>query len=198
MARQAICGGANPSNVVGGESILRSCPGPLNQQLIQRCMCAGYRSPVMSTRLAAAVISRGLPGRARRRRRRCFPVGGGVWWCRGWARSSGAGPGSRPTRPARASRCCGPRSLPPNASAWDTARFVGPHAIAVRVVRTVGGPDATPRSADRTPHGLDESRSAGRGRSELTWFGRQPAATKRFGALTFQNASFRGGYAYDG
>ena len=57
MARQAICGGANPSNVVGGESILRSCPGPLNQQLIQRCMCAGYRSAVMSTRLAAEVIS---------------------------------------------------------------------------------------------------------------------------------------------
>ena len=75
---------------------------------------------------------------------------------------------------------------------------MGPHAIAVRVVRTVGGPDVTPSSADRTPHGLDEGRSAGRGRSELTWFGRQPAATKRFGALAFQNASIRGGYAHDG
>jgi hypothetical protein len=70
--------------------------------------------------------------------------------------------------------------------------------IGLAVVRTVGGPDITPSSADRTSHGLDESRSAGRGRNRLTWFGRQPAATKRFGALTFQNVSIRGGYAHEG
>jgi len=63
---------------------------------------------------------------------------------------------------------------------------------------TVGGREITPSSVDRTPYGLDESRSAGRGRSGLTWFGRQPAAAKRFGALTFQNASIRGSYAHDG
>jgi hypothetical protein len=56
----------------------------------------------------------------------------------------------------------------------------------------------TPSSADRTAHGLDESCSAGRGRSRFTWFGRQPAATKRLGALPFQNASFPGGNAYGG
>ena len=48
----------------------------------------------------------------------------------------------------------------------------------------LGGPNGahhrrtiTPSSNDRSPHGLDESRSVGPERSGLTWFGRQPAAT---------------------
>ena len=55
-----------------------------------------------------------------------------------------------------------------------SAGFVGPPRHCGSVVRTVGGPDVTPSSADRTPHGLDESRSAGRGRSELTWLDGSP------------------------
>ena len=79
-----------------------------------------------------------------------------------------------------------------------SAAFVGPPRHCGSVVRIVGGPDITPSSADKTPHGLAEGRCAGHGRSGLTWFARQPAAIKRFGALTFQNASIRGGYAHGG
>ena len=79
-----------------------------------------------------------------------------------------------------------------------SAGFIGPPRHCGSAVRTVGGREITPSSVDRTPYGLDESRSAGRGRIGLTRFGRQPAAAKRFGALTFQNASIRGSYAHDG
>ena len=88
-------------------------------------------------------------------------------------------------------------------------------AVLARTIAAVAGPHARPPEDQvRAVEGLLEHRrrvlvaqATGWGKSAakvapqavgLTWFGRQPAAAKRFGALAFQNASIRGGYAHDG
>jgi len=52
--------------------------------------------------------------------------------------------------------------------AAGSSGFMGPPCDCGSAVRTVGGREITPSSVDRTPYGLDENRSAGRGRIGLT------------------------------